>query len=205
MSEHDYGSSSYWDKRYREEKKPFDWYQPYKNLKGIVDDLLKGREDPHILYVGCGNSLVANEMYEEGYKQIDCIDISQVIVEKMSEEYASYPGLTFRVMDVTDMAEYKKETFDLVLDKGTLDAILCGNESYKKANKMMLEIQRVLKPEGFFMEVTYGDKDSRMTHLKGKGLSWKSKDFLELKKPLKENESHFVYVMAKSPVEKKEP
>lgn len=47
-------------------------------------------------------------------------------------------------MDVRDM-KYKDETFDVILDKGTLDAILCGSDSAKNAGQMLAESQRILK------------------------------------------------------------
>jgi hypothetical protein len=47
-------------------------------------------------------------------------------------------------MDVRDM-KYKDETFDVIIDKGTLDAILCGSDSAKNAGQMLSESQRILK------------------------------------------------------------
>ena len=33
-------------------------------------------------------------------------------------------------MDVRDMKDFKDETFDLIIDKSTTDAILCGDQSF---------------------------------------------------------------------------
>jgi hypothetical protein len=37
--------------------------------------------------VGCGNSKLSEEMYEDGYTDILNIDISDVVIEKMKEHY----------------------------------------------------------------------------------------------------------------------
>jgi hypothetical protein len=36
------------------------------------------------------------------------------------------PGIQWEVMDACQMI-YDEQTFDLVIDKGTLDAVLCGD------------------------------------------------------------------------------
>ena len=44
------------------------------------------------------------------------------------------------VMDITDMAEITTDYFDLTFDKGTIDAILCGEDSFVKVAMVMKEI-----------------------------------------------------------------
>lgn len=41
-------------------------------------------------------------------------------------------------MDALNM-EFPDDTFDLVIDKSTLDAILCGKQSFLNASKMVFE------------------------------------------------------------------
>ena len=62
--------------------------------------------------------------------------------------------------------------FDIVFDKGTLDAIMCGSESSKNAQLMLLEIHRILKPGGVFLLVTYGQPSARLPHLERKQYAW---------------------------------
>ena len=47
-------------------------------------------------------------------------------------------------MDVHHMT-YDDESFDVILDKGTLDAIICGDESSSNPEQALLEVNRVLK------------------------------------------------------------
>ena len=49
------------------------------------------------------------------------------------------PSMNFIVMDITDMSEIESNTFDLVIDKSTMDALLCGNDSFVKVAQMLKE------------------------------------------------------------------
>lgn len=42
-------------------------------------------------------------------------------------------------MDCTKL-NYKDEMFDFVIDKSTMDALLCGDDSYLNTAKMMSEV-----------------------------------------------------------------
>ena len=60
------------------------------------------------------------------------------------------------------MNEFSPGEFNIVIDKGTLDSILCGDNSVPNAEKMMQEIYRVLGPKGVYICVTYGDEEHRI-------------------------------------------
>jgi len=70
-------------------------------------------------------------------------------------------------MDVMDMSELQTGEFNVVLDKGTLDSVLCGDNSVPNADRMMQEIYRVLAPNGVYVCVTYGDEDHRKKYFVG--------------------------------------
>ena len=53
----------------------------------------------------------------------------------------------FRVLDMRDMAgAFADSAFDVVLDKGTLDAMLCADDDEGAAGGMLREVRRVLRP-----------------------------------------------------------
>jgi ubiquinone/menaquinone biosynthesis C-methylase UbiE len=56
-------------------------------------------------------------------------------------------------MDCTDL-EFVNESFDVVIDKGTLDALACGKD-FLMPCKMLTEVNRVLKVQGKFILVTH--------------------------------------------------
>ena len=63
-------------------------------------------------------------------------------------------------------------SFDVVLDKSTMDALLCGDNSFLMTAKMLHEVQRVLKPGGYYVMISYGDPESRIFHLEREFLSF---------------------------------
>ncbi len=67
-------------------------------------------------------------------------------------------------MDVLDMSDFKQGEFNIVIDKGTLDSILCGDNSEPNALKMLSEIYRVLSPNGIYICISYGDEEHRFKY-----------------------------------------
>ena len=63
------------------------------------------------------------------------------------------------------MNQFEDKTFDVVIDKGTLDSVLCGDGSAPNAEQMLSEISRVLTDEGVFICISYGVKDTRFPML----------------------------------------
>ncbi|KAG4990566.1 hypothetical protein AAZX31_09G050200 [Glycine max] len=150
-----YGEPWYWDNRYSNEPGPFDWYQKYLTLAPIIN-LYVPPSHP-VLVVGCGNSAFSEGMVVDGgYTDVVNIDISSVVIEAMKTKHQDCPQLKFMKMDVRDMSDFQSGSFGAVIDKGTLDSILCGNNSRQNATKMLEEIWRVLKDKGVYVLVTYG-------------------------------------------------
>lgn len=75
-------------------------------------------------------------MYDDGYTNIDNIDISSVVISQMKERNTSRPHMTYSVMDATKLA-YPNNTYDLVIDKSTIDALLCGDLAFYKVALML--------------------------------------------------------------------
>ena len=71
-------------------------------------------------------------------------------------------------MDVINMEQFSNLYFDLVIDKGTLDALLCGDYSFLKAAFMLKEVQRVLKINGIYLAISYGTPVNRVFHFVSK-------------------------------------
>ncbi|PUZ52283.1 hypothetical protein GQ55_6G257800 [Panicum hallii var. hallii] len=159
-----YGEAWYWDERYRKEAGPFDWYQKYPALAPLLRLYLA----PHhsLLLVGCGNSVFGENMVDDGYQDVVNIDISSVVIEQMKKKYHDMPRLKYMKMDVKDMSDFESGSFDAVIDKGTLDSIMCGQNSQENATKMLEEVNRILKEKGVYMLITYGDPSYRLRLLK---------------------------------------
>ncbi|XP_051127756.1 uncharacterized protein LOC127249135 isoform X2 [Andrographis paniculata] len=100
-------------------------------------------------------------------------------------------------MDVRDMSAFDKGSFGAVIDKGTLDSLLCGQNSRQNAAKMLEEVWRVLKDKGVYILVTYGSPVYRLPLLKD--LPWTTKLHVIEKLP-SGNSSHQITRDLTSPI-----
>ncbi|EWM30273.1 methyltransferase-like protein 13 isoform 1 [Nannochloropsis gaditana] len=156
---------AYWDAFFRERKqRAFEWYGTYNDLRPFVAKTVEGwragRKRERALVIGCGNSDFSADLYQEGgFQRIVNVDFSASVIEEMRcKTRESCPEMEWEVMDVTaGLAEgLGRGSFDVVLDKGTLDAIFSTPESECHADMMMDEVEDVLSPNGRYMVVTLG-------------------------------------------------
>lgn len=106
--------------------------------------------------------------------------------------------MKWEVMDVRELT-YEGEMFDLIMDKSTIDALLCGNFAYLNVAIMLKECQRVLKTGGYYMAISYGVPDNREFHLIREHLKFEIKTYKIEKKHEGSNQSsiHYIYVCKK--------
>ncbi|XP_057976812.1 uncharacterized protein LOC131163964 [Malania oleifera] len=168
---YNYGDALYWDARYVQDGGPFDWYQRYAALRPFIRKYVPATS--RVLVVGCGNAVMSEDMVKDGYEDIMNIDISSVVIDMMKRKYEHIPQLKYMQMDVTDMSFFPNETFGSIIDKGTLDSLMCGTDAPISAPRMLGEVSRLLKPGGIFMLITYGDPTVRMPHLSRPMYNWK--------------------------------
>ena len=110
-----------------------------------------------MLVTGWGDSRLGHEMHQDGYKKVINIDFEQDVIDKMDKEFGKIGEEEYLKMDVLDMNQIDEKTIDLVIDKGTLDALFSSNqeEDHTKIEKYFNEILRVLKPNtGYFVCVS---------------------------------------------------
>ncbi|KAF2319664.1 hypothetical protein GH714_017902 [Hevea brasiliensis] len=81
---YDYGDALCWDARYVQENASFDWYQRYSSLRPSVRRYIP--TSSRVLMIGCGNSLMSEDMVKDGYEDIMNIDISSVAIEMMKKQ-----------------------------------------------------------------------------------------------------------------------
>lgn len=175
------GRQIWWAKRYNFWLvNIFDNYrlEDYETLKPIMENFNIPKTGK-VLNVGCGNSEFSEKMYDDGYTQNYNIDICQNVIDFMKKRNSNRK-MVFEVMDVTNMS-YKDETFDLIIDKSTIDTLLCGDHSYTHVATMTKEISRILKTGGIYFIISYGIPENRMFHLERDHLGFKI-DIYKIKK-----------------------
>lgn len=103
--------------------------------------------------VGCGNSKLSADLYDVGYKNITNVDISSVVIQQMQNANRERKDMTWKQADITGLTDFAADSFNVVLDKGTLDALLTdeSEEVLTKVRKYFDEITRVLRIGGRFV------------------------------------------------------
>jgi SAM-dependent methyltransferase len=105
------------------------------------------------------------------------VDFSQVVIDQMRAKYSpayyqhSFFPPTVKPMewlhaDITQPLPFQDGSFDLIVCKGSFDAVLCGAGSRFNIIRVVQECVRLLTPgTGIFFLVTHGNPDSRIEYL----------------------------------------
>ena len=198
-----YEDTAYWDQRYEKGgvEASFDWLETYENLKDLLEQFMVSKQI-RILILGCGNAQFSEDLYDDGYHNVVNVDISSVVIRLMKERNEERrPDMEYIVMDITDMSEFESNSFDLVIDKSTIDCLLCCDESFLKVAMMLKESQRVLKVDGIYFAISYGKPDSRSFHFDQPFLGFENREFVlydqNVSEEEKEDKTHYIYVSKK--------
>ena len=133
----------------------------------------------------------------DGFDNIISVDLSPVCINMMKERNLQLrPELKFRIMD-SRMLDFVDENFDIVIEKGLSDALLCGTSAFKNVATMLMEAQRVLKTGGLFISVSYGEPDKRLIHLKRAHLNWEVKSMKLSREQYGHEVVHYIYFCRK--------
>jgi len=167
----DYGEMGYWEARYKKEKGSFfEWFHGYSTLSPLLNSKVDKKDK--VMILGCGNSRLGEEMHKDGFTDVINIDFSKEVINNMKEQAVGpTPGLQYLLMDARRL-EFSSNSLRLVIDKGTTDAVLCGENYEYNVTKILSEISRCLVPGGLYLVVTYGDPDSRLEYFDRVEYNW---------------------------------
>lgn len=170
-----YASVDYWNERYTNEAE-YDWLGDYNVFKELIHRHVSKSE--RILMVGCGNSQLSEQMFKDGYEKIVSTDISEVCIANQKK---GFPHLTWQVADLMNLKDFSDESFDVVIEKATLDALLVGEKSpwhssddaQKTIDSCLSEISRVIKSKnGRFLSLTFAQPHFRTPFYSKPKYSW---------------------------------
>ncbi|KAI5475725.1 S-adenosyl-L-methionine-dependent methyltransferase [Pseudohyphozyma bogoriensis] len=155
-----YGKQAYWDERYAKEDQDatFDWFQSYADIKHLIGPFMPRGKASKILVLGCGNSTLSADLYEDGYRNVTNIDFSSVVIDRLSKQHRDKPEMKWIKGDVRSLP-FEDGSYDVAIDKGTMDAMLAEkgdvwnpSEEVKKACRQEVdEVCRVLVHGGVFL------------------------------------------------------
>ncbi|CAL8082400.1 unnamed protein product [Prunus armeniaca] len=153
----DFTSKENWDKFFtiRGTDDAFEWYAEWSELRNPLLSHLPPQ--PQILVPGCGSSRLSEHLYDAGFNSITNIDFSKVAISDCLRRNVRHrPDMRWRVMDMTAM-QFEDEAFDVVVDKGGLDALMEPELGPKLGTQYLSEVRRVLKSGGKFICLTLAE------------------------------------------------
>ncbi|XP_039591811.1 eEF1A lysine and N-terminal methyltransferase isoform X1 [Polypterus senegalus] len=154
-SSEEFSSAEYWEKFFtRRGDRAFEWYGEYAELSAVLHKYLRAQDK--VLVVGCGNSELSEQLYDAGCAHLTNIDISETAIGRMKERNATKrPDMHFVLMDVLDL-HFEDGSFQVALDKGTLDALASDQrvETMERVERMFGQLARVLRVGGRYVCVS---------------------------------------------------
>lgn len=151
-----FATANYWDAAYQTGQygESYEWYDlTWTSLRSSLASVLppSGAASADVLVSGCGNSPISVDMAGDGFaRHIVSVDISTVVVDSMRKRH---PELTWAVTDIRALAEFENASFDLVFDKGALDAVR-GSKDLEQSRSVATAYRRVLRSGGIAAIVT---------------------------------------------------
>ncbi|XP_030945047.1 EEF1A lysine methyltransferase 4 isoform X1 [Quercus lobata] len=168
----------YWDERFSNEEH-YEWFKDYSHFRHLIQAHIKPNSS--VLELGCGNSQLSEELYKDGITEITCIDLSAVAVEKMQKRLALKGYNEIKVLEA-DMLNlpFSNECFDVVIEKGTMDVLFVDSgdpwnprpETVNKVMAMLEDAHRVLKPDGIFISISFGQPHFRRPLFDSPKFTW---------------------------------
>ncbi|CAL9174926.1 unnamed protein product [Musa hybrid cultivar] len=168
----------YWDERFAAEEH-YEWFKDYSHFQHLLRPFLSPSHS--VLEIGCGNSRLCEELRRDGVADITCVDISPVAVERMQNRLRDIglEGIKVVQADMLDMP-FGGESFDVVIEKGTMDVLFVDSgdpwkprpATVDKVMKMLQGVHKVLKPEGTFISISFGQPHFRRPLFEGQGFTW---------------------------------
>ncbi|KAL7409911.1 S-adenosyl-L-methionine-dependent methyltransferase [Mrakia frigida] len=182
-----YLRQEYWEERYKKESNEthFDWCLRPDILLPLMRELIPSK-DSRILMLGCGNSLLSEVMYDEGWTQIVNVDYSSALIEQMKEKHSVLrPSMTWHQMDIRELS-FEDGSFDVALDKATMDTMMQekgdpwspSEKVQADCNAEVSEVLRVLRPlpTSKFLYYTWGQPHFRKRYLTREGWDLRTRE-----------------------------
>lgn len=132
-------------------KEWYKWFVIISSIRIVEEGYISPKDE--VLDIGCGNAVILNNLAEEGFCNLCGMDYVEKAVE-LAKEISQANGHTIKFYqdDILNLRE-KEKKYQLVIDKGTLDAILLTpNVSRTDLLVPYLEsLSYLIQPDGYFI------------------------------------------------------
>nr|CAB3262926.1 uncharacterized protein LOC100185269 [Phallusia mammillata] len=158
------GMKEAWSNFYNSSDESREWFVSYKDIKDHLDNIIHHNSCQNALDIGCGTSSLGPTLAEKHSDlSVYCLDASIECLVKLSTQF---PQCTYVVCDICNQLPFATCSIDMVIDKGTSEAILRHCDGKKQFGMLMKEVFRVLKPNGIFVQITTEPPEVRLDDLR---------------------------------------
>lgn len=116
----------------------FDWITEFDDINGFLEPTFTGlghisKSEVRVLVAGCGTSLLSIQLADSGFGEIVSVDNDSECISHMKNLHCNDQRLQWFTYDMVDpsttpildeLSNNDLGLFDMIVDKGTLDAIL---------------------------------------------------------------------------------
>lgn len=156
----------------------FDWLVESREFIRFLGPKFTGVIRPErCLVVGSGTSRMSEDLHALEFGEIVSVDNDAGCIETMRGRHRENAGLKWATCDLVTGAGIKEnnhflmlDSFDLVIDKGTFDAVLVEGT----VSSMLGEVYRVLKPGGAYVICSLNSEELLRKLLAQRLIGWKA-------------------------------
>lgn len=131
----------------------FDWISDFDDIESFLESSFTGldhskKDQIRVLVSGCGTSVLSIQLADLGFGEIVSVDNDSECINHMKLLHGNDCRLKWITYDMVDPECSRASDlglFNLIVDKGTLDAILVeGEQSYMRSSRRTFAQSRIL-------------------------------------------------------------
>jgi len=162
------GDPDVWSEFYESSPTTTEWFVAYDDLRESFRSILRDLDQSSLtaLDVGCGRSGLGPSLAED-FPNLDvyCLDVSLACLKHLAERH-SHAACTYVVGDARLRVPFGDGAVDLIVDKGTSDAVCRHRDGQEQLDMMLKEVSRVMSDRGTLVQVSTEVPDVRFDELK---------------------------------------
>ncbi|KAK2945289.1 putative kinase domain protein [Blattamonas nauphoetae] len=187
----DFSLPEYWEQVYSSGKEVFDFYLRFEHLAELFSRYLK--ENSSILYAGCGTSAIGFELFSKGHTNVTCYDSNAELINHLQLEAQELDiPINYDTVDLLTFENPEGKKFDIILDKATLDCILCSSNHAASSKQYLSTIRSLLGAGGVFICISHGSSEFRNEVFENNDYAW---DLLSETISTDNGTNYFIYIL----------
>jgi SAM-dependent methyltransferase len=160
----DFSSALGWEQYYQrnssDEDTVLEWHSsiPLEVVASYCFGRFDNGSEQNVLMPGCGMSRLTDAVLESGRTtNITLLDSSQTCIDQLKLRYKHLARISYVCGDAVKLSTTLGacQLYDVIVDKGLMDALFCGEGWNGPVAKLLEEASQLLHPKGVYLLVSY--------------------------------------------------